>query len=59
MEEKVRRRILISLNYATYNRLIFFKEQYEKRLGKRVSWDDFFSALLFLGVFQKIVGVEE
>jgi hypothetical protein len=55
MNEKVRRRVLISLNPATYDRLIFFKGQYENRLGKRVSWDDFFSTCIFLDVFRKVV----
>jgi len=59
MSEQVRRRTSITLSPKIYDRLAYFKQKYEERLGKSISWDDFFASALFLGVFKKLVEVEE
>jgi hypothetical protein len=53
MNEK--KRTSITLSPKIYHRLLFFKQKYEEKLGKQVSWDDFFASALFLGIFRKMV----
>jgi hypothetical protein len=50
-----RRRTSITLSPKIYGRLNYFKQKYEERLGKQISWDDFFSMALLFRVFDKMV----
>jgi hypothetical protein len=50
-----KRRYSIKVSPKIYDRLSYFKQKYEERLGKQISWDDFFASALFLGIFRKMV----
>jgi hypothetical protein len=55
MSEQTRKRTSITLSPKIYDRLVYFKQKYEERLGKSISWDDFFSMALLFRVFDKMV----